>query len=485
MLSNMPGLGDAEEQEANRSADAPSQMEATSPDGAMSDSASAEAMPAVDEAPDAPISPPAEAPTPSESPAAENTSESPVDQPQGSAEGSSSDVEAEPAPSAAPADSTAAAETAATAAPAPSTPTPPGVRRGEVVEGTIVSTSPTSIMVDIGAAKPGIVPMRELERLNRRALEEMQPGQKIYVYVVNPRTPDGEITLSIDRAAEERDWERAEASRESQEPYETKVSGYNKGGLIVRFGRVRGFVPLSQLSPERRRRATSGATPEESLGAMVNEAIVVKVMEVDRQRNRLILSERTATRENRERRKESLISQLEVGEIRTGRVVSLENFGAFVDVGGAEGLVHLTELSWKHVTHPRELLSEGQEVQVEVISIDPDAKRIGLSMRRREPDPWDTVAVDFTQGQLVKGEITKLTKFGAFARLVDLPEIEGLVHISELSEVRVSHPRDVVKEGDVLTLRVVKVDVKNRRLGLSLKRVQSKEYLDMDWPDQE
>jgi small subunit ribosomal protein S1 len=340
-------------------------------------------------------------------------------------------------------------------------------------------------MVDIGAAKPGIVPMRELERLNRRTLEEMHPGQKIYVYVVNPRTPDGEITLSIDRAAEEMDWERAEAFRESQEPYETKVSGYNKGGLIVRFGRVRGFVPLSQLSPDRRRRATSGGTPEESLGAMVNEAIVVKVMEVDRQRNRLILSERTATRESRERRKESLISQLEVGEIRTGRVVSLEDFGAFVDVGGAEGLVHLTELSWKHVTHPRELLSEGQEVQVEVISIDPDAKRIGLSMRRREPDPWDTVAVDFAQGQLVKGEITKLTKFGAFARLVDLPEIEGLVHISELSEVRVSHPRDVVKEGDVLTLRVVKVDVKNRRLGLSLKRVQSKEYLDMDWPDQE
>jgi small subunit ribosomal protein S1 len=327
--------------------------------------------------------------------------------------------------------------------------------------------------------------MRELERLNRRALEEMQPGQKIYVYVVNPRTPDGEITLSIDRAAEEMDWERAEAFRESQEPYETKVSGYNKGGLIVRFGRVRGFVPLSQLSPDRRRRATSGATPEESLGAMVNEAIVVKVMEVDRQRNRLILSERTATRENRERRKESLISQLQVGEIRMGRVVSLEDFGAFVDIGGAEGLVHLTELSWKHVTHPRELLSEGQEVQVEVISIDPEAKRIGLSMRRREPDPWDTVAVDFAQGQLVKGEITKLTKFGAFARLVDLPEIEGLVHISELSEVRVSHPRDVVKEGDVLTLRVVKVDVKNRRLGLSLKRVQSKEYLDMDWPDQE
>jgi small subunit ribosomal protein S1 len=280
------------------------------------------------------------------------------------------------------------------------------------------------------------------------------------------------------------DWERAEAFRQSQEIYETKISGYNKGGLIVRFGRLRGFVPLSQLSSDRRSRAAAGATPEDSLGAMVNETIIVKVMEVDRQHNRLILSERTATRESRERRKEQLIAQLQVGEIRKGRVVSLEDFGAFVDIGGAEGLVHLTELSWKHVTHPRELLTVGQEVTVEVISIDPVAKRIGLSMRRREPDPWDTVAVDFAQGQLVKGEITKLTKFGAFARLVDLPEIEGLVHISELSETRVNHPRDVVKEGDVLTLRVVKVDVKNRRLGLSLKRVQSKEYLDIDWPDQ-
>ncbi len=457
MLLNMPGLGDAEGQEANRSADALSQPETAPPGGAARSSNSAEAMTTADGSSDALVSPPAESPPASAPPAAENITESSVEQPQ------------------------AGAEATPTETPSQAAPASPSPRRGEVIEGTIVSISPTSIRVEIGAAKPGIVPTRELERLNRRALEEMKPGQTLYVYVVNPRTPDGEITLSIDRAAEEMDWERAEAFRQSQEPYETKVSGYNKGGLIVRFGRVRGFVPLSQLSPDRRRRATSGATPEESLGAMVNDVIVVKVMEVNRQQNRLILSERAAIRENREKRKQALIAQLQVGDIRTGRVVSLEDFGAFVDIGGAEGLIHLTELSWKHVTHPRELLSEGQEVQVEVINIDPDAKRIGLSMRRREPDPWDTVAVDFKQGQLVKGEITKLTKFGAFARLVDLPAIEGLVHISELSETRVSHPRDVVKEGDVLTLRVVKVDVKNRRLGLSLKRVQSKEYLDIDW----
>jgi small subunit ribosomal protein S1 len=300
------------------------------------------------------------------------------------------------------------------------------------------------------------------------------------VFVVNLHGHDGKAVLSVNRALEELDWQEAERYRQSQDVYETRVAGYNKGGLIVRFGRVRGFVPQSQMSADRRR-TLAGETPEERWGKMVNEPIAIKVMEVDRARNRLILSERLASRESREKRKESLISQLEVGEVRTGRVVSLEDFGAFIDIGGAEGLVHLTELSWKHVTHPREFLKVGQEVAVEVISIDPDAKRIGLSMKRQEADPWDTVAINYNVGQLVQATVTKLTKFGAFARLVDVPEIEGLIHISELSDKRVNHPREVVEEGDTLTLRVVKMDIKNRRLGLSLKKVNSAEYLDQDW----
>jgi small subunit ribosomal protein S1 len=170
-----------------------------------------------------------------------------------------------------------------------------------------------------------------------------------------------------------------------------------------------------------------------------------------------------------------------MGEVRTGRVVSLVDFGAFIDIGGAEGLVHLTELSWTHVTHPKDLLQVGQEVKVEVISVDPEQKRIGLSMKRQASDPWDTVATDYAIGQLVQGIVTKLTKFGAFIRLVDVPEIEGLVHISELSDQRVNHPREVLEENETVTLRVVKMDIENRRLGLSLKRVNSAEYLDMDW----
>jgi small subunit ribosomal protein S1 len=367
----------------------------------------------------------------------------------------------------------------AASAPAASNRPPSRFTRGQLVEGTISSTSPTSITVDLGEGDTGIVPGRELERMSRRMIEDLAEGQPINVYVVNPRDHQGNVVLSINRAIEEMDWKEAEVYRSDQRAYEANIAGYNKGGLIVRFGRLRGFVPQSQMSDDRRR-AMEGETPEERYGTMVNDSIIVKVMEVDRARNRLILSERAATREVRERRKEDLIEKLAVGQVLEGRVVSLEDFGAFVDVGGAEGLVHLTELSWKHVNHPRDLLKVGQRVKVEVISVDGDRKRIGLSMKRQEADPWDEVATTYQQGQLVQATVTKMTKFGAFARLVDAPDIEGLIHISELSDQRVNHPREVVKEGEKLTLRVVKVDVKNRRLGLSLKRVNSAEYLDVD-----
>jgi small subunit ribosomal protein S1 len=374
---------------------------------------------------------------------------------------------------------TTPSESAAT--PAPVSAASSSLKRGDLVEGTILSTSPTLITVDLGGQQQGVVPANELERMNRRTLESLKAGEKIRAFVVNTHDREGNIVLSVNRALEEIDWLRAEEFRQSQEVYESRIAGYNKGGLIVRFGRLRGFVPQSQMSMERRRILTEAPAAEESWSSMVNEPVVVKVMEVDRARNRLILSERFASRQSREKRKETLIKDLTVGEVREGRVVSLEDFGAFIDIGGAEGLVHLTEMSWQHITHPREVLQVGQTVRVEVISIDQEHKRIGLSMKRQEPDPWDTIAINYAVGQLVQGSVTKLTKFGAFAQLVDVPEIEGLIHISELSDKRVTHPREVVNEGDKLTLRVVKIDIKNRRLGLSLKKVNSAEYLDLDW----
>jgi small subunit ribosomal protein S1 len=326
----------------------------------------------------------------------------------------------------------------------------------------------------------GVVASRELERMDRTALESLAAGKEVEAYVLKARGADGRPVLSLARAEEEGNWRLAEQYFQNQEVYFSKVAGYNKGGLIVRFGKVRGFVPASQVSRDRQRRA-AGESPEERWGGMVGEDIAVKVVEIDRARNRLILSERSAAREWRERQKSRLLEELEVGEVRRGRVISIADFGAFVDLGGADGLVHLTELSWQHVTHPREVLEVGQEVEVEVISIDRQRKRIGLSMKRQDDDPWQQVLKKYEVAQLVQATVTKLTKFGAFARLVDDPEIEGLIHISELAEYRVNHPREVVLVGDVLTLRIVKIDPDQRRLGLSLRQVDSAKYMDQDW----
>ncbi len=354
-----------------------------------------------------------------------------------------------------------------------------GLRRGDIVEAVVVQTTPTEVLLELADGKTGIISGRELSRMDRQALEDLQVGRTVLVYVLNPSNRSGQVVLSLTRAQEENDWQLAQQYAESQELYSGKVSGYNKGGLIVRFGRVRGFVPASQVSDERRQKAV-GNSPLERWGGMIGDDIVVKVVEVNRSRNRLILSERAAMAEWRNQRKARLLEKLEIGEVRTGTVVSLTDFGAFVDLGGADGLVHLTELSWKHVTHPREVVKIGQQVQVKVISLDRERRRIGLSMKALEADPWEQAVDRFRVGQLVRGTVTKLTKFGAFARLADAPEIEGLIHISELSEHRVGHPREVVNEGDDLTLRIVKIDRANRRMGLSLKQVDAEEYLEID-----
>src|SRR5258708_33239043 len=356
----------------------------------------------------------------------------------------------------------------------------PQVKKGDILEGTVAQTTPTEILVDVGLKSEGIISGKELERMDHDTLDRLKVGEKVLAYVLNPEDKNGNVVLSLSRALEEQDWRQAESLHQSGEVYAGKIDGYNKGGLIVRFGRVRGFVPESQVSRDRRRRAEGGDAQEKWSG-MRGEDIAVKVLEVDRARNRLILSERDAAPQIREQQKDRLMGELQVGDVRTGHVKSLADFGAFVDVGGADGLVHLTELSWKHVTHPRDVLEVGQEVEVEVISVDRDRKRIGLSIKRREEDPWMVIARQYQIGQLVEGLIMKLTKFGAFARLVDNPEIEGLVHISELADHRVNHPKEVVNEGESLALRVVKIEPEQRRMGLSLKRVSSPEYVDADF----
>ncbi len=354
------------------------------------------------------------------------------------------------------------------------------IKRGQIIKGTIAGKSETEILVDIGVKSEGLITGRELEDLDSETKQSLRPGDEIMVYVLSSESSGGHVYLSLKRALEEQDWLDAEEYMKDAKLYESKVTGFNKGGLIVKFGKLRGFVPASQISRERQMRS-SGETPDQRWSKMVGEDIAVKVIEVDRGRNRLILSERAAAKEVRSQRRQDLLTTLAVGQVHSGRVISLADFGAFVDLGGADGLIHLSELSWEHVTHPKEVLNVGDEVKVEIINIDPERQRIGLSRKKVLEDPWVSVANQYKPGQLVQGTITKMTKFGAFARLVDRPEIEGLIHISELSDRRIAHPREAVEENQVVTLRVIRVESDRRRLALSLKQATSEEFADTDW----
>lgn len=352
-------------------------------------------------------------------------------------------------------------------------------RRGEIRTGTIARITDTDILVDIGYKSEGVIPGRELEHLPEEKRAEFEVGAEVTVFILRTGTP---TLLSLSRAEEEKDWIEAQQLLKSKEVFEGIISGYNKGGLIVKLGGIRGFIPASQVSIARRWRA-DGDSPDQRWGKMVGEAIAAKVIEVERRRNRLILSERAAVREARDVLKQRLIAELKPGEVRKGHVISLADFGAFVDIGGADGLVHTSEISWKRISHPREVLKVGQEVEVRVLAIDPDQNRISLSLRELLPDPWDTIVEQFQEGQLVEGSITKLTKFGAFASLLGVSdyEVEGLIHISELSDRHIDHPREVVSESETLNLRIIRVDKERRRIGLSLKRVDSPEYAESDW----
>jgi small subunit ribosomal protein S1 len=354
------------------------------------------------------------------------------------------------------------------------------LKRGDVAEGIIVQVSPGEVLVDVGAKSEGIISNREVERLGPEFLAQLNVGDDVLVYVVTPEDRNGNIILSFSRAQLERDWRRAEKMFEAGEIFEGTVAGYNKGGLIVRLGKVRGFVPASQLTMRRKRSQDESLSGEEKRAELVGQTLQLKIIELDRERNRLILSERAAMREWRRQQKAQLLTELREGDIRRGEVISLCDFGAFVDLGGADGLIHLSELSWRRVAHPNEVLKVGDEVEVYVLNVDRERRRIGLSFKRLQPDPWTQAVNKYTEGQLVEGTVTKLVKFGAFARLAD-DDIEGLIHVSELNDQHVTHPKEVVKEGDTLTLRVIRVDVQRRRIGLSLKQVTSKEYAESDW----
>jgi small subunit ribosomal protein S1 len=358
----------------------------------------------------------------------------------------------------------------------------PQLRAGDTVEGNIVSVSPTQILVDIHYKSDAIVDPREMERLDKDFLTALAAGDPISAVVVQPEDRDGNVVISLSRAQQDQDWGQAEELLDSQDVFEGVITGYNRGGVIVRVGRVRGFVPASQLSPQWQGQQDSEADPEQRWARLVGQKLQLKVVELDRLRNRLILSERLAMRDVRKGQKDRLLSSLQRGDVLKGTVTSIADFGAFVDLGGADGLIHLSELAWHRVGHPSEVLKVGQQVEVYVMNVDPEKKRIGLSLRRMTPEPWSVVANQYVVGQIVTAQITRLMAFGAFAKIDNT--IEGLIHISEMADYRIGHPKEIVQEGDEVQVRVIKVDPQNRRVGLSLRQASEESYVEVDWREQ-
>jgi small subunit ribosomal protein S1 len=353
-----------------------------------------------------------------------------------------------------------------------------GVEPGEIVKGVVASKRPGEILVDVGAKSEGIVDPKDLANLSDEEIAEIRVGETVSVYVISTQTDEEghRIMLSLSRARIEKDWDEAERLYEAQETIESKVIGNNKGGLIVNFGQVRGFVPGSQLVNAQ----FGGHNRPDRWNQLTGETLKLKIIEVDRNRNRLILSERAAAdeiRQEREKEKDEFLLELVEGEVRTGRVTSLANFGAFVDIGGVDGLIHLSELAWTHVSNPNEVLKVGEEIDVYILNVDRDQKRVALSLKRLEPEPWSQVFDYYEINQIVDAVITKLTNFGAFARIDD--RIEGLIHISEISDKNITHPREVLSEGQEVKVRIIHIDPERRRMGLSMKEVEAQE----DWAD--
>ncbi len=344
---------------------------------------------------------------------------------------------------------------------------------GDIRTGVIVASTPQGLIIDLGLKRDGIVPQSDLAKLEPEERDALKVNDEVPVYVIQTEDPEA-LVVSIHLARLNQDWIEAEALLESGQVYEGEVIGYNKGGVIVPFGRIRGFVPISHLSDvtpgmgERRR--------QQRLARLRGEQIGVKIIEVDRQRHRLVMSQREAAKEWEEKKRGELMETLKPGDVRTGRISGMRDFGAFVDLGGADGLVHISELSWHRIDHPREVVKLGDEVEVYVLGVDQESGRISLSRKKLLPNPWDTVAQRYVQNQLVEAKITRILDYGAFAEIE--PGVEGLLHVSQLSRNPVEDPRSVVQEGEVHLLRIVSIDQKRQRIGLSLKAVTPTEQIE-------
>ncbi len=377
--------------------------------------------------------------------------------------------------------------------------------RGDVVEGVVMRADPEGILINVGHKAEGIIPPGEMRSLSRDDVNMPNVGDEIVAYVIRGESAEGAAILSLDKAIGEQGWMTLQKALESGENLKGTIVDFNRGGCIVDVVNIQAFVPMSQLMSVSRndlrriREAREGdqeaqATAEQAAGEQdeetqaaegqepqespekrhIGKEIEVKVLELNRSRNRAIMSERQAVQGQREARKARLISELNIGERRHGTVSGISSFGAFVDLGGADGLVHISELSWTPVRSPEDVVKVGQEVDVQVLSIDSVNNRIALSIKRLQPEPWETIHERLNVGDIVDATITKLADFGAFARVEG--SVEGLIHISELAPRMIQHPREVVREGDEVRLKVLRIEPDRRRLGLSLAQAEQEGY---------
>jgi small subunit ribosomal protein S1 len=348
------------------------------------------------------------------------------------------------------------------------------LKHGDVVEGTVVRIDKDEMLVDIGAKSEGVVSNRELYGRNTEAQPQLSIGDVVLVYVLQPESNEGHAVLSLRRAGLERKWRSMQEQLDAGVIIEAPVIDHNKGGLIVDCG-IRGFVPISQIvdfprRPQNEQPRDAAQEIAEKLQPYVGRKLRLKILEVNRKANRLILSEKVALYEERREKRDELFSSLQVGQHVKGSVRSIAPFGVFVDLGGIDGLVHKSELSWNKVNNPESGYHVGEEVEAEVIDINHERGRISLSIRRLQPDPWNSTVADLKVGDIIDGTVTKIVNFGAFVRVRE--GLEGLIHISELSHQRVAHPGDVVHEGQTIKLKVISLDSERHRLGLSLKQAE-------------
>jgi small subunit ribosomal protein S1 len=333
-------------------------------------------------------------------------------------------------------------------------------RRGEIRNAIILQIDTREIIVDMGVKQDGIVPSQDIERLDPEVRKSLQVGAEVPVYVLNPRDQDDNLIVSINMGLQQYDWEKARQLLKSEEVVQVSVTGHNRGGILVRWNRLEGFIPSSHLisvnlSNERRDIWTE----------LMSKQLGVKVIEVDQDRRRLIFSEREAQKEWRAQQKARLLAELKEGDVVKGTVTGLRDFGAFVNLGGADGLIHVSELAWHRVDHPRDVLKVGDEIDVYVLNLDRTSNRIALSRKRLLSDPWEDADKRYHEGQLVEGVVTNVVDFGAFIALDN--GLEGLLHLSEMGDGALKEPYSYVKKGDRLSLRISHLEPDKRRVGFT------------------